>query len=211
MKYSYDPPDIIKKLFNVFQWNSNSSKILFTFDDGPIPETTPGILDFLNQNKIKALFFCVGNNVKKNPGLVKDIISENHTIGNHTSNHKRLTRLSGEEIRKEIFEFNSILKKNFNYDVKYIRPPHGRFNKSVVSQINKANLKPVMWSMLTRDYKNDLNLVKFGISKYLQSNSIIVLHDSLKSKDIIIDSLKFILEKVNEKNFHIGEPSECLR
>jgi peptidoglycan-N-acetylglucosamine deacetylase len=211
MKYSYNPPDVIKKLFNVFQWNSNCNKILFTFDDGPIPETTPVILDFLKQNKIKALFFCVGNNIKKNPGLVKDIISENHTIGNHTFNHKRLTQLSKVEIWKEISEFNSILKENYHYEVKYIRPPHGRFNKSVVSQINKANLRPVMWSMLTKDYKKDLNLVKFGISKYLQSNSIIVLHDSLKSKEIIIDSLNFILEKINEKNFRIGEPSECLK
>ena len=211
MKYSYDPPDIIKKLFNVFQWNSKNDKILFTFDDGPIPEVTPGILDFLNKNKIKALFFCVGNNINKNSGLVKDIISENHTIGNHTFNHKRLTRLKEEEIQKEITDFNIILKEKYNYDVKYFRPPHGRFNKSVVSQINKANLEPVMWSLLTGDYKNDINLVKFGISKYLRSNSIIVLHDSLKSKDIIIDSLKFILEKINEKNYRIGEPSECLR
>ena len=211
MKYSYDPPDIIKKLFNVFQWNSKNDKILFTFDDGPIPEVTPGILDFLNKNKIKVLFFCVGNNINKNSGLVKDIISENHTIGNHTFNHKRLTRLKEEEIQKEITDFNIILKEKYNYDVKYFRPPHGRFNKSVVSQINKANLEPVMWSLLTGDYKNDINLVKFGISKYLRSNSIIVLHDSLKSKDIIIDSLKFILEKINEKNYRIGEPSECLR
>jgi len=210
MKYLYNPPELVKKLFNIFQWDTINNKILFTFDDGPIPEVTQRILSFLNQNKIKALFFCVGNNIKKNPNLLNEIISEGHIIGNHTFNHARLTRLRNAEIKKEIYEFNSFIKEKFNYETKYFRPPHGRFNKSVVGEINNLNLKPVMWSLLTRDYKNDINLVKFGVSKYLQSNSIIVLHDSLKTKNIIIDSLKFILEKVNEKNFRIGEPSECL-
>ena len=211
MKYLYDSPGIVKKLFNVFQWNSSSNKILLTFDDGPIPEITSQILKFLNHNNFKAIFFCVGNNIKKNPALLNEIISEGHKIGNHTFNHKRLTRLGKEEIWQEISDFNIILKEKFNYDVKYFRPPYGRFNKAVINQVNKANLNPVMWSLLTRDYKNDINLVKFGVSKYLQSNSIVVLHDSLTTKEIIIDSLKIILEKVNENNFSIGEPSECLR
>ncbi len=211
MKYLYDPPEIIKKLFNLFQWNTINNKVLITFDDGPIPQATPKILSFLNQNKINALFFLVGNNIKKNPGLCNEIISEGHVIGNHTFNHIRLTRLKEEEIWSEISEVNYLLKEKYDYDIKYFRPPHGRFNKTVVNQINKANLKPVMWSLLTRDYKNDLNLVKFGVSKYLRSNSVIVLHDSLKSENIIIDSLKFILEKVYEYNFQLGEASECLR
>jgi peptidoglycan/xylan/chitin deacetylase (PgdA/CDA1 family) len=211
MKYLFDPPEIVKKIFNVFQWNTHNNQILLTFDDGPIPEVTPQILKFLNQKNIKALFFCVGNNLMKNPGLFSEIISEGHKIGNHTFNHKRLTRLGKEEVYDEISKFNNFLKRKYNYDVQYFRPPHGRFNNSAVKQINKANLKPVMWSLLTRDYKNDINLVKFGISKYMRSNSIIVLHDSLKTKEIIIDSLKFIIEKVNENNFYIGEPSECLR
>ncbi len=63
-----------------------------------------------------------------------------------------------------------------------------------------------MWSLLTYDYKNDLNLVKFAVKNYLRKDSIIVLHDSLKSKDIILDSIKFIAEEVNNKNYEFGKP-----
>jgi hypothetical protein len=68
-----------------------------------------------------------------------------------------------------------------------------------------------MWSLLTYDYKNDLNIVKFAISKNLFSNSIIVLHDSNKSKDIISESIKVITEEVEKKKYQIGKPSECLK
>jgi hypothetical protein len=68
-----------------------------------------------------------------------------------------------------------------------------------------------MWSLLTYDYKNDINLVKLVASKYMRRNSIIVLHDSLKSKDIIVDSINFIAEQAEKNGFEIGEPAECLK
>jgi len=72
-------------------------------------------------------------------------------------------------------------------------------------------MKNVMWSLLTYDYKNDLSIVKYSVKKYLRKNSIIVLHDSLKSKDIICDSIKFIAEEAAQKGFEFGEPEECLK
>ncbi len=75
MKYLYNPPVIVKKIFNDFQWNSTSNKILLTFDDGPNIDTTERILDTLNLFGIKAIFFCVGNNIKNNPSLVDLILS----------------------------------------------------------------------------------------------------------------------------------------
>ena len=67
-----------------------------------------------------------------------------------------------------------------------------------------------MWSLLTFDYKNDLNIVKFALDHYLTENSIIVLHDSDKSKNVIENSIEIIAEKSAEKGFDLGAPSECL-
>lgn len=211
MKYKYDPPLLIKKIFSDFNWNTINNKILLTFDDGPIPETTELILKTLKKHEIKSLFFCVGNNVKKYPELVKKILDDNHLIGNHTFHHKILTKLQTKNINDEIDSFTEIVKDQFNYKVKYFRPPHGRFNKEVSNIIRERKLSNVMWSLLTYDYKNDLKLVKFAVKKYLKNNSIIVLHDSLKSKDIILDSIKFIAEEVNNKNYEFGKPDECLK
>ncbi|MHB1688422.1 MAG: polysaccharide deacetylase family protein [Ignavibacteriaceae bacterium] len=211
MKFYYDPPFVVKIFFKDFVWNTSDKKILFTFDDGPLPETTPVVLKTLAEFKIKSLFFCVGDNAKNNSGLISEILSEGHEIGNHTFHHKVITRLKVNELKEQIILFNRLLYDENNYKVKYFRPPHGRFDMRIKKILNEMDLKNVMWSLLTYDYKNDLNLVNFAVKKYLKYNSIVVLHDSLKSKDIVIDSIKIIMEEADRKGYEIGEPSECLK
>lgn len=211
LKYKYNPPVLLKKIFHQFYWNTTNNKILLTFDDGPIPESTEIILEVLAKHRIKALFFCVGDNVKKYPELAKNILSEGHTIGNHTFNHKILKTLSNQEKIFQIKSFNELLENDFNYKVKYFRPPHGRFQLGTNLLINEFNLKNVMWSLLTYDYKNSFELVKFAVTNFMKKDSIIVLHDSIKSKNIISDSIEFIVEHSVEKKFSFGEPSECLK
>lgn len=211
MKYLYNPPGLVKRVYSKFQWNTINNKILLTFDDGPIPETTQMILKYLDKNKIKSIFFCVGANVKKYSGLFSEIICENHFAGNHTFHHKKLTKLKEDEAINEVSLVTKLMCEKFNYPVGYFRPPYGKFNFKTTKILESTKLKPVMWSLLTCDYKNDLNLVKLVVDKYLKQNSIVVLHDSLSSKDIILQSLDYILEKAGKMNYEIGEPSGCLK
>ena len=209
--YKYNPPGIIKFLFSDFTWNTSNDKILLTYDDGPNPGTTEKILKKLNDNKIKAAFFCVGKNIKQNSELAKQIITEGHLICNHTFNHLILTKVSNAEIENEIKLFNEALNSVLEIETKYFRPPFGRFNFRVKNRLNSLGLKSVMWNLLTYDFKNDFSVVKKSVDKYLRSDSIIVLHDSNKSKNMIEESIDYIVEKVNENDFRIGEPSECLK
>ncbi len=211
MKYSYNPPNVLKKMFSSFQWESKVNKILLTFDDGPIPETTSLILDTLSDHNIKAAFFCVGGNIQRYPELYRDLIREGHLVCNHTFNHRPITSLSRSDAVVQLERFNNLIKRDFGGDVLYFRPPHGRFNFSTPSLMKEKNLLNVMWSLLTYDFKNDLTLVKFAVNKYLEKNSIVVLHDSLKSKDIIVESIRYIVDESSRKGFQIGAPSECLR
>ncbi len=210
MKYLYNPPILLKKVFNDFNWNTINQNILLTFDDGPNPETTEVILKKLNDEKIKALFFCVGNNVQKYPELVNQIKAEGHSFGNHTFDHKILNKISIEEKVQQIFSVNNLFQERFTIKLKYFRPPHGKFQLSTDRLLKKFGLKNVMWSLLTYDYKNDLSIVKFAVEKYLKQNSIIVLHDSNKSKEIINDSISFIADEVRKNNYQFGEANECL-
>ena len=209
MKYHYNPPIILKKIFSDFSWNTNN-KVLLTFDDGPNPGTTEIILKKLSEEKIKALFFCVGENVQKYPELIKQIKDEGHSFGNHTFNHKILNKISNEEKDYQISSVNKIFNDQFDIKLKYFRPSHGRFQLSTSSLMKKHQLKNIMWSLLTYDYKNDLSIVKFAVEKYLKPNSIIVLHDSNKSKNIISDSISFIADEVRKRNYQFGEADECL-
>ena len=210
MKYRHNPPFILKKLFSDFYWNTSNDKLLLTIDDGPNPETTEIILKKLADEKMKALFFCVGENIQKYPELVRFILNEKHTIGNHTLNHKILTKISNPEKDSQIELVNFIMKESFDYKVKYFRPPHGQFQLSTSGLMRKHNLKNVMWSLLTYDYKNDLAFVKFATQKYLNKDSIIVLHDSNKSKNIIVDSISLISDEAGKRNYQFGDPEECL-
>lgn len=210
MKYLYDPPCLLKKVFNDFYWNTGNGKILLTFDDGPNPGTTELILKKLSDEKIKALFFCVGDNVQKYPELIKIMMEEGHSFGNHTFNHKILNQISTDEKHQQITSVNEIFKERFNIKLKYFRPPHGRFQLSTSSLLKRHNLQNVMWSLLTYDYKNNLSIVKFTVEKYLKKNSIIVLHDSKKSKNIILDSISFIVDEAGEKKYQFGDANKCL-
>lgn len=211
MKYLYDPPFLIKKLFNGFSWNTKNQKLLLTFDDGPNAGTTEMILKQLDNMKIKAMFFCVGENVKRFPQLAKEIIVGGHTIGNHTFNHKVLKTISYDERVEQITSFNNLLKNSFDYDVKYFRPPHGKFQLSTRSMLDELSLKNVMWSLLTYDYKNSIDVVKFAVREYLKKDSIIVLHDSEKSKQVIRDSISVIADEADKRGFVFGDAEECLK
>jgi peptidoglycan/xylan/chitin deacetylase (PgdA/CDA1 family) len=210
MIHNINPPYLIKKIFNQFKWETSNNKILLTFDDGPTPGITEKILLTLNEFKIKALFFCVGTNVNRYNSLTNQIIDEGHVVGNHTSNHKLLIRLNGKDALDEIKNYNSLMLEKFNYAVRYFRPPFGWFKFNTGKIMKKTSLTCVMWNLVTYDYHKDLEKVKFIVDKYLQSNSIIVLHDSNKTDDIIIDSIKYIVDKAGEHSFEFGVPEECL-
>ena len=184
---------------------------MITFDDGPNPGTTEIILGQLAAKNVKAVFFCVGENLEKYGTLPDEILSEGHTIGNHTFSHQKIWGLSESKIIENLKRFNFLIEEKINRKVEYFRPPHGQFDFTLPKALKKINMKNVMWNLLTRDYKNDFNIVKFAVTKYLQSDSIVVLHDSNKSKQIIADSIRIIFDMAEEKRFKIGVPAECLK
>ena len=211
MKYKYSPPIVVQKLFNDFIWKTTDGKILLTFDDGPTDAATRKILSVLKANQLKAVFFCVGNNISTHPVLVEKMLEEGHTIANHTMDHKLLTKMNREESIREIISFNNLLKEKFNYQVKYFRPPHGRFNLKTKGILEELNMKCVMWNLLSYDFENNPDKVKYAIDSYLNKNSIIVFHDSMKCSKIIEEALNYTIQQAVKRGYEFGEPEDCLK
>lgn len=211
MNFIYNPSLILKKLFSDFYWTTTNNNILLTFDDGPTTEATEIILKSLNEFNIKALFFCVGQNIEQKPELTKEILSQGHSIGNHNYSHKNLLKISIEEQHNEIKKCNDVIRERIGIEPLYYRPPYGKYRLSTNKLLKQFKLKNIMWSLLTYDFKNDLDLVKSAVDKNLKPNSIIVLHDNIKSKDIIADSINYIVEIAGKKGYSFGEPAECLK
>ena len=109
-----------------------NKKIILTFDDGPHPIWTNQLLNLLNIYQIKVLFFLVGKKVKQYPKIVENIISQGHLIGNHTWSHRLLVAVNEKILKQEIYDYDQYFKKNFNYSMKYFRPPWGIITKNLV-------------------------------------------------------------------------------
>jgi peptidoglycan/xylan/chitin deacetylase (PgdA/CDA1 family) len=208
LKISTHEAVMVEEVLDNLVYKENGNYVDCTFGVGGHSKK---ILDKLAENNIKAVFFCVGQNIIKYPNLVEKILEEGHTIGNHTMNHAVVTTLSKSERREEISSVSNLMKDNYSYDIKYFRPPHGRFNFGLAKELEQSGLKNVMWSLLTYDYKNKKDIVKFAITKYLEKNSIVVMHDSNKSKDVIIESIDFLIKYSLNNKLEFGKPLECLK
>ncbi len=160
--------------------------IYLTFDDGPIPEATPFVLDVLRQLDIKATFFMVGDNAQKYPHLLEQVRLEGHRIGNHTFNHIGGLRWSAWKYMGNVMKAENILHTN-----QLFRPPHGWMGLVQYRVMRATGWRVVMWDLVTRDYSTRLTAqdVLQNVRLYARNGSIITFHDSRKS----IDKLKEIL------------------
>ena len=150
--------------------------VYLTFDDGPIPESTPFILDTLRQHQVKATFFMVGDNVRKYPELYEQIVREGHQVGNHTHNHIGGLRHSIKHYMYNVERANTYIHSP------YFRPPHGWMRHSLYAVLSRR-YKVIMWDLVTRDYSKWMTAddIVDNVRRYARNGSIITFHDSLKS------------------------------
>lgn len=211
MNYYINPPKIIRKVLASSQWQSKTDKILFTVDDSPNAGITEQILDKFDEYRIRGVFFCVGEKVKKEASLVNEILQRGHIIGGHGFTHSSFLLKNRAFIKDEIEKTEKVIHDVVGYDIKYFRPPYGRLNFSYNGIIKGKGIRNIMWTLLINDYKKDLNLVKFVIKKFLRKDSIIVLHDNKKSKEISEMTIDLLVKEIKIKGYEIGEPEECLK
>lgn len=186
------PPLLYRILFPEAMWRIKRKKqsvVYLTFDDGPIPEVTPWVLDTLDRYGIKATFFMVGDNARRHPWLVEDIKKRGHSYGNHTMHHLQGLKVTKVRYMRDITEANKYI------DSALFRPPHGLMRPSQAQAIkNRYNI--VMYDLVTRDYSYKLKgeEVLKNVKKYARNGSIIVFHDSLRAEN----NLKYALPRAIE-------------
>jgi peptidoglycan/xylan/chitin deacetylase (PgdA/CDA1 family) len=179
--------------------NTQEKKLYLTFDDGPIPEVTPFVLDELKKWDAKATFFCIGKNIEANPGIFKRIIDEGHSIGNHTYNHLNGWNTSDKEYYANIEQCSQVLSNLLpTADCglpTLFRPPYGKLKPSQYSTL-KSQYRIVMWDVLSYDFDLTLSTEKVldNVLKNAEAGSIIVMHDSLKAQPKVEYALPQILE-----------------
>lgn len=176
----------------------NKKTIYLTFDQGYENGYTSKILDILKKKKVKATFFILQDYAERNPELVKRMIDEGHTVGNHSVSHPSLPKISIEEAKQEIMGLHNYVKEKFGYEMTEFRPPRGEFSERVLQLVNECGYKTVMWSFAYEDWDVDNQPNEFKalekVTNAKHNGAIYLLHSvsetNTKILGSVIDNLK---------------------
>ncbi|MBR9830809.1 polysaccharide deacetylase family protein [bacterium] len=192
-------PKVLKKIYPLLNWDEtpDGNEVFLTFDDGPIPEVTPWVLEKLKEYDVKATFFCIGDNVLKHPKIYQRILDEGHAVGNHTHKHLKGWNTDDGTYLKDIENAGEFISSNL------FRPPYGRIKKSQIKLIQSLNYHIIMWSILSGDYnKNRSPEACFNnVKRNLKPGSVVVFHDSIKADNNMRYALEKTLIFMRENNF----------
>lgn len=195
--FSVRPPFILRVFDRKYLSCSipTSEKVIYlTFDDGPIPEITPGVLSILEERNIKATFFCVGENVKKHPDIFAQVSGAGHGIGNHTFHHLNGWKTPPAEYVEDVMRCDEYFKTGL------FRPPYGKFTPSQYFLLRK-HFRIILWSVLSGDYNPGISKEQclLNVVTHTKPGSIVVFHDSLKAKENLLYALpRFLDHFLNE-------------
>ena len=171
--------------------------VYLTFDDGPIPEVTPWVLDQLETYGAKATFFSIGDNAERYPEILRDILKRGHAVGNHTQSHCKGSSTTKKEYLDQVQAFH----KSAEVNTKLFRPPYGRMSAGQASSLLKRGYRIVMWDILSYDWQQELpaQTIYTKLKKHLRPGSILVFHDSLKAEKNLRQVLPKILEHISNQ------------
>ena len=201
MFYAVKTPKLLTYLFSSFIWKipNDNKTVYLTFDDGPTEKVTRKILEVLNNEKVKASFFCVGKNVEKYPDLFACIKAEGHAVGNHTNTHLNGWKTNKKQYLEDVEEADKLIKSNL------FRPPYGKLNWRSKRDLQKK-YKIVMWDVAGGDFDHYLSIkdVVQNIINNVNTGSIVVLHDNQKFMSKTVEALPIIIKKLKAKKYRFG-------
>lgn len=187
----------VKRDLPIYCVQTEEPKIALTFDAAWGNEDTQKIMEILNKHGVKVTFFMTGGWVDTYPDDVKRILAEGHDLGNHSQNHKNMSRLSDSEKETELMSVHDKVKALTGYEMFLFRPPYGDYDNAVVSTAKKCGYYTVQWdidSLDWKDYGTDSIIKTVTQNNHLGNGSIILCHNGAKytaeALDTMITTLK---------------------
>jgi len=183
----------------------HENTLFLTFDDGPIPKLTAEILSILRAYKVKATFFCVGDNVRKHPKIFEQLIAEGHKIGNHTFHHLKGWYTSFDRYMADTTAAEQQMANFETVPSRLFRPPHGQLTFSQIAAL-QPYYEIVMWDVLTGDYSQKISPPRCLAKsiQYSRSGSIVVFHDNYKATENVLFTLPRYIEHFLQKGWQFG-------
>lgn len=208
MFYLARTPRLIDYVFSDLTWRrpGHDKVVYLTFDDGPIPEVTPWVLDQLQEAGAKATFFCVGENVQKHPDIYQRILDEGHAVGNHTHTHLSGWKHDTAAYLADVRACEAAIGSHTSQPRKKLfRPPYGKLTRDQKNAL-KQDYEIVMWDVLSADFDPRCSPERCveNIIDNAQQGSIVLMHDSLKAEKKIKIALPVCLQFFAQKGWRVA-------
>lgn len=189
---------------DAYALSADQSRIILTFDQGYENGYTAKILDTLKEKNASAIFFLTGDYAKKEEALVKRMIAEGHTLGNHGMTHASLPSLSHDEAVEEIMSLHEYVLNNYGYEMQYFRFPCGEYSEETLDTVQKCGYKTLFWSYAYVDWKTDCQPSPAeGLKKLTDSahpGEILLLHSVSQTNAEILGD---VIDNLREKGFKV--------
>ena len=191
--------------------NTNEKVLYLTFDAGYENGCTAKILDTLKEKQVPAAFFLVGNYIRQSPDLVRQMVAEGHTVGNHTMHHYDMSRLSDKAaFSKELTDLEALYKETVGQELpKFYRPPQGIYSEENLKMAQELGYKTLFWSLAYVDWNNDAQPTReAAFAKLLprtHNGAVVLLHSTSKTNAEILGEL---IDKWKEAGYRFGTLEE---
>ena len=191
--------------------NTNEKVLYLTFDAGYENGCTARILDTLKEKQVPAAFFLVGNYIRQSPDLVRRMVAEGHTVGNHTMHHYDMSRLSDKAaFSKELTDLEALYKETVGQELpKFYRPPQGIYSEENLKMAQELGYQTVFWSLAYVDWNNDAQPTKeTAFAKLLprtHNGAVVLLHSTSKTNAEILGEL---IDKWKAMGYRFGTLEE---
>ena len=151
-----------------------------TFDDGPHPLGTPAVLALLDDARVSATFFLVGEQVRRNPGLARELVDSGHTIGLHCNRHRNLLRLAPWQVREDLDRAQAAIEDATGSSPSLYRPPYGVLNAEALRQARVRGWRTVLWSHWGRDWEERATPTSIAerVTAGVREGAVLLLHDA---------------------------------
>lgn len=209
MRWSFQLPWWLRLFYKDAVWRKPSSArcVYLTFDDGPVPEVTPQVLDILDRYRVKATFFWVGENVARYPGLAREVVRRGHSVGNHTYNHlagwgRPLGMYADNVLKAEKAMDDAGVKREH----KLFRPPYGKAGLQKHDWLRQQGFTVVLWDIITHDYNPRYTpaQIERAVLRYVRNGSVILFHDSIKASSNMLQSLPKVISALQQAGWSFG-------
>ncbi len=151
-----------------------------TFDDGPHAQGTPAVLELLAAQSVRATFFLVGEQIRRNPSLPREILAAGHEIGLHCDRHRNLLRLGPRQVREDLARAEEAIAASTGRSPRLYRPPYGVLNAAALRLARDRGWRTLLWSHWGRDWEAEATpeSIAAKVTGDAGAGSVLLLHDA---------------------------------